>query len=258
MKNDISPFLNGANKVEDIVEYSSDLKKVSFGGCNLDVFLQTNPIPDSVESVSIEECKFSHLTFLNDLDNLTELYVRTPFKSIVSMTDLSPFISLRSLSLYECKIEQIQGLENLVNLERLILPINKISKIEGLENLHNLRLLALSSNNIKKVERLGNLTALGTLDLDNNQIKKLEGLDALINLKELYLNQNYIRVIEGLGNLKKLEKLDLGANLLFQGARYVSRQELMKYIGHLPKLKRFNQYRLPFPEKIYLYHNQDY
>ena len=257
MKNDISPFLNGVSKIEDIVDYSNDLKEISFGGCNLDVFLQANSIPDSVESVSIKMCEFSHLTFLSHLENLTELYIRTPYKSTVSMKQLSSFTSLRSLSLYECKIEQIQGLETLTNLERLILPINKISKIDGLEHLHNLRLLALGSNNIKKIENLSNLTALETLDLESNQIEKLEGLDTLISLRELYLNHNYIRIIEGLDNLKRLEKLDLGVNLLFQGAGYVSIQELLKYIEYLPKLKSFNQYKLPFPEKIYLYHNQD-
>jgi hypothetical protein len=51
-----------------------------------------------------------------------------------------------------------------------------------------------------------------------------------------------------LDNLKNLEVLTLDINHLFQGASYVSKQELEKYIGHLPNLKSFNTYKFPLPE----------
>ena len=68
-----SPFLDGANKLEDIIEYSSDKRKVSFGLCDFDVFLQEYAIDKTVEIVTMEECKFSDLAFLAELKNLKEL-----------------------------------------------------------------------------------------------------------------------------------------------------------------------------------------
>jgi hypothetical protein len=82
MNENPSPFLDGANKVEDIVEYSSDFRKVLFGNCKLEIFLKEHPIPDSIEVVEIKECLFSSFSFLHHLTNLKDLIIISPIKAL--------------------------------------------------------------------------------------------------------------------------------------------------------------------------------
>ena len=257
MKENLTPLLDGANKLEDIIEYSSDKRKVSFGLCDFDVFLQEYAIDKTVEIVTMEECKFSDLAFLAELKNLKELHIYYPSESSVSMIDLKACLKIQKLGLPKCNITKIEGLKNMLNLESLFLQHNEISKIQGLENLSRLKELDMSGNRIKCIEGMDNLVGLETLSLMDNKIKKIEGLGNLINLKQLYLLQNCIQEIEGLDHLTNLELLGLSTNNLFHGVKYVTRQELMTYIGHLPKLKSFNAYNFPLPERIYLQHNPD-
>ena len=252
MKENPTPFLDGANALEDIVEYSEDRHKVIFGLCDFDVFLEEYSIDDSVEIMFVSESKFSNLTFLGQLPNLREFYIDYPFENFVSLVDLKACYKLEKLVAVNCHIKKIEGLEDLEHLESVTLFINEIPKIEGLETLTGLKELDLSSNQIEKIEGLDNLLALESLNLSANKIRKIEDLENLINLKSLRLRQNHIRVIEGLNNLKKLEFLHLGANYLFQGAVFVLKQDLEKYISDLPSLKKFNNYKFPLSEKIYL------
>lgn len=257
MNENPTPFLDGANKLEDIIEYSIDKRKVSFGLCNFDVFLKEYSIEKSVEIITIEESIFSSLKFLSQLPNLKEIYIDNSFENPMSLTDFSPLEHLRNISISHCAITEIQSLDNMVEMESILLSDGNITKIQGLENLTQLKSLDLTGNQIRRIEGLDYLITLESLSLMDNKIKKIEGLDNLINLKKLYLLQNCIQEIEGIDHLTNLELLGLSTNNLFHGAKYVTRQELMKYIGHLPKLKSFNAYKFPLPERIYLQHNPD-
>jgi Leucine-rich repeat (LRR) protein len=135
MNENPSPFLDGANKLEDIIEYSDDRHKVTFGSCDFDVFLEEYSIDDSVEIMFVSECKFSDLTFLGQLPNLKEFYIDYPYENFVSLTDLKSCFKLEKLVAVNCRIKKIEGLADLINLESLTLFINEIPKIQGIETL---------------------------------------------------------------------------------------------------------------------------
>jgi len=204
---------------------------------------------------TVSDCNI--LKFLCQLPNLKEIYIDNSFDNPISLTDLGPLKHLRNIAISHCGITEIQGLGNMVEMESILLSGGNITKIQGLENLTRLKLLDLGGNKIERIEGLDNLVALKMLSFGNNLIKKIKGLETLVDLKRLFLQSNCIQQIEGLDNQKSLEVLSLGNNNLFQGAKYVSRYELMKYIEHLANLKYFNEYRFPLREKIYLRHNPD-
>ena len=71
---------------------------------------------------------------------------------------------------------------------------NRIVEIKGLDNLPNLTVLDLSYNNIKKIENLDKLPKLKKLYLLSNKIKKIENLE-FAELDMLELGSNKIREI---------------------------------------------------------------
>ncbi len=144
-------------------------------------------------------------------------------ESIRDVEGLDQLVNLEQLIVYDCGITRIEGLNRLVNLKQLSLDKNKITKIEGLDQLVNLKSLNLQDNKIAKIEGLGRLVNLKILELGRTegydrskigrgQIIKIEGLDQLVNLTDLDLGYNKITKIEGLDQLVKLEKLFLNGN----------------------------------------------
>ena len=60
--------------------------------------------------------------------------------------ELAYFTHLEELRIKNCKIQKIEGLDNLEHLRILNLSVNKIKIIEGLENLTKLQELSLLKN----------------------------------------------------------------------------------------------------------------
>jgi Leucine-rich repeat (LRR) protein len=113
-------------------------------------------------------------------------------QSILSITGLSKFINLESLSLHGNQIEQIRGLEVLQTLKTLNLSSNNISQMEGLSHLKNLHVLNLASNQLREISGLHGLMALRVLVLSHNRISLLGGLSTLHGPKWVSPPQPYI------------------------------------------------------------------
>jgi len=135
-------------------------------------------------------------------------------RSILSITGLSKFINLESLSLHGNQIERIQGLEVLQTLKTLNLSSNNISQMEGLSHLQNLHVLNLASNQLREISGLHGLMALRVLVLSHNRISLLGGLSTLhgpkYSLEKLDLRDNAVEylcelwVIAGCVHLREL------------------------------------------------------
>ena len=154
---------------------------------------------------------------INDLDNCDYLSISkltiSVNKNINLLLDkLYKFINLEILFLYDIKITEINGLNNLSNLKILDLSKNLITEIKGLDNLINLQELYLYNNDITVIKGLDNLVNLQHLTLHSNEIIEIKGLDNLINLQELYLDSNQITKIKALDNLSNLKILNLSKN----------------------------------------------
>lgn len=110
-----------------------------------------------------------------------------------NITDLSPILSLTSLT-------------------KLNASNNKISDISALKNLTNLNTINLTNNNISDISVLNNKNNLEYLYLNNNKISSLDSLSNINTIKEIYCAENEIEIIDNIIKISNLEKLDVRKN----------------------------------------------
>ncbi|XP_069096986.1 leucine-rich repeat-containing protein 18 isoform X2 [Pleurodeles waltl] len=134
----------------------------------------------------------------------------------------------------------------LAEVDELDLSRNMIKKIpDSIEKFQNLRWLDLHSNQIEKLpETIGNLHGLLHLNLANNKLNSknlpLE-ITNLKNLRLLNLGLNSLETIPNkIGALQELQEVGLFDNQL---------TVLPHSLDKLPKLKKLNVKRNPFPSK---------
>jgi Leucine-rich repeat (LRR) protein len=117
-----------------------------------------------------------------------------------------------------CRMDFIQFFPN---MKTLTLINQGISDMEGMDKLHFLEQVWLNENLIENIKGLEKSVArsLRELYLGNNRIKRIRGLDALVNLEKLWLDENRIESISetgggsnGLNNLVRLRELNLASN----------------------------------------------
>ncbi|GAX73782.1 hypothetical protein CEUSTIGMA_g1233.t1 [Chlamydomonas eustigma] len=131
------------------------------------------------------------------------------------MLGIQAFQHLKSLSLINQEIKEIEGLGACTSLEKLYLIENHIKKIKGLDMLINLKELYLYSNHIAKIENISTLSKLEILWLSDNNITVIEGLTDLPVLRDLNLARNEIVVIgDSLAHNTALQVLNLSDNYI--------------------------------------------
>ncbi|XP_006031401.1 leucine-rich repeat-containing protein 18 [Alligator sinensis] len=132
----------------------------------------------------------------------------------------------------------------LADVDELDLSRNMLKKIpDSIEKFQNLRWLDLHSNQIEKLpETIGMLQNLSYLNVSNNKLtsKNLPvELSQLKNLRSLNLGLNQIdNIPTTLGALKELHEVGLFDNYL---------TAIPNSVAKLPKLKKLNVKRNPFP-----------
>jgi len=112
------------------------------------------------------------------------------------------------------KIQNINGMENAIDVEYLLLYGNRIQDITPLKKLEKLILLSLDDNDLEDLSPLDSLEYLKYLYLYRNRIEDLTPLKNFKELKELDLFDNRISDISSLSELKNLRFLDLSWNNL--------------------------------------------
>ncbi|XP_055281241.1 leucine-rich repeat-containing protein 18 [Moschus berezovskii] len=133
----------------------------------------------------------------------------------------------------------------LTDVDELDLSRNLIKKIpDAISKFQNLRWLDLHSNYIDKLpETIGQMTSLLYLNVSNNRLTT-NGLpvelNQLKNVRTVNLGLNHLdSVPTTLGALKELHEVGLHDNLL---------SNIPNSISKLPKLKKLNTKRNPFPK----------
>ncbi|EDM03592.1 rCG62211 [Rattus norvegicus] len=103
-----------------------------------------------------------------------------------------------------CNLVQLQ-LNRLRNLKLLFLQGNEISQVEGLDNLIVLQELVVDHNRIRAFSdtAFAKPSSLLTLHLEENRLRELSKLQSLIKLEKLFLGYNKIQ------DITELEKLDV-------------------------------------------------
>ncbi|XP_058149315.1 leucine-rich repeat-containing protein 9 isoform X2 [Dasypus novemcinctus] len=171
-----------------------------------------------IESIMPRQKPQTHLT------NRQQLYQKVPSsgygqqgtsktnRDIMSSENLPPIMhSLEVLHLgYNgiCNLIQLQ-LNRLRNLKFLFLQGNEISQVEGLDNLVVLQELVVDHNRIRAFNdsAFAKPSSLLALHLEENRLRELSKLQPLVKLEKLFLGYNKIQ------EMAELEKLDVISSL---------------------------------------------
>ncbi|MGB4660156.1 MAG: protein kinase [Mobilitalea sp.] len=175
----------GCNNINDISDLSGlvRLKTLDISG---------NPISNS---------DIIHINKFNDLENLdigaTQITELTALKGM----------KLQSLSLFDTKVSDCEGIDSLVSLEHLIVTgVNNSITQKGLERileLPNLRELRLMGGDLYDVSVLNKSTKLTYLDLCASKMENMNQLEGL-NLDTLYIDYTTISDISFLEKFPNL------------------------------------------------------
>ena len=195
---------------------------VLLGSWNLEVSAQNVIADENLAEAVLKKLVFSGiLTNTDTIADITEAHLGDPrftslldaqSKGIVVLTGLEHATNLRNLSLRGNKIEDISPLSGLTMLKTLTLSENNISNIDALSEMTELTHLALQENKIEDISPLEKLTMLETLILRENNISNIDALSEMTELTTLYLSTNKIEDISPLEDLTMLTRLYLDGN----------------------------------------------
>ena len=142
-----------------------------------------------------------------------ELRVRSLSLAQAQVSDLEPLAQLRGLKtlyLSQTQILDLGPLAQLTALRFLYLSQTQVSDLEPLARLTALQLLDLSQMQVSNLGPLAQLTALGFLNLSQTQVSNLGPLAQLTALGFLNLSQTQVSNLGPLAQLTALESLYLG------------------------------------------------
>ncbi len=202
-----------------------------------------------LESLTIADRDILTLQFLNPLSYLEELSMTDCRFSPDEVTIIASLPELRSLTMTDCGISTIAGLEKAQRLEALNLSENAIRTLDplsaiftlrsinlshnaltglgALSTLSNLEMLDVSYNSISSIAPIAACVKLAWLDVSSNSLTSLGGIDNLTALTHLSANHNALSDVEILGNCTALVELDIGNNAVTD----------IRALGNLTKLE---------------------
>ncbi|XP_072341233.1 leucine-rich repeat- and IQ domain-containing protein 1 isoform X1 [Scyliorhinus torazame] len=191
-----------------------------------------------------------------------------------SLSTFSQCLRLKSLTLRNCGLATLEGVNNckglkyidvqennirnihcleLENLCILLLSHNQITSIHGLENCSNLQVLELSHNNITRIGGLESLKKLQRLAVDHNQLISTKRLSATPTLLYLDCSFNYLDSLEGIDNCGLLQSLKLQNNNLSELPKFgnhVLLRELYLDDNTISSLNEMSEYWLPMLQHL--------
>ena len=141
---------------------------------------------------------------LNHLKSLSILNM--PIKNLNAFKSLN---NLENLEIYSTPVTELDAINGLANLKSLKIGFNEISNIEALRGLVNLQELYIESTPISDIEPISNLSNLKLLHLFNTPITELRSIKNLKNIQSFYCSNTKIKDIEPIRNLTNLKRLEL-------------------------------------------------
>lgn len=167
-----------------------------------------------LEKLSIHDQTLDTVSFLAPLSNLKELILTDCRFSASELEIIAGLPSLERLTLSDCGLSTIAGLENAQRLTYLDLSNNTIRNLDPLVSMRNLRTLNMAHNAVTNLSALSNLVNLETLDVSYNVLSSVSPITACVNLTSLVANNNQITGLDGIENLSVLTVLNVNKNAL--------------------------------------------
>ena len=167
-----------------------------------------------LKSLSVSNQTLDSVSFLATLSHLEELNITDCRFSSGELEIIAALPALKYLTLSDCGLSTIVGLENARNLETLNLSNNTIRNLAPLSALQSLTVLDLNHNAVTGLADLSILTNLETLDISYNSVAVIDPLASCGKLQHLNASHNRISNITSLGSLAGLKVLHLESNNL--------------------------------------------
>ena len=201
------------NVDEDNVLFTNDLWNITSytipeGAMNLQ---DIEKLP-YLKALTVTNQTLDSVSFLTTLSHLEELHITDCRFSSSELEIIAALPALKHLTMSECSISTVAGLENARNLETLNLSNNTIRNLAPLSSMSNLKTLDLDHNAVTSLAELSVLTNLEHLDVSYNSIVSLDPLINCANLQQLDASHNRITAIDPIGSLSGLKVLNLSSN----------------------------------------------
>ena len=189
-----------------------------------------------VEDLAIESVPAGQLSYLSTLVNVTSLQIRNVTVSGDELAIIGSLPKLERLTLSDCGLTTVAGLETATaityldlsnntlrdltplgtmgGLKEVYLQHNAVNDLTVLGSLKSLAKLDVSYNLLSSLTPLFNCTSLTSLDAGNNTITSLAGINGLSALEILNIPANTISDVEPIADCSKLRELDISNNMV--------------------------------------------
>jgi len=167
-----------------------------------------------LERLSMTNQTLDSVDFLVSLTNLKDLNLTGCRFAPNELEIVACLPNLVRLTLSDCGLSTLAGLENAQYLTYLDLSNNTVRNLEPLSNLENLHTLKMSHNALTSLNAIGSLTGLTELDVSFNALTSLAPLSNCWSMNSLLANNNQINTLEGVDRLSELKILNLHKNEL--------------------------------------------
>lgn len=165
-----------------------------------------------VEDLAIDAAPAGQLNYLSSLVNVTSLQIRNTEVTADELKIIGGLPKLERLTINNCGLSTVAGLEAATNLVYLNLGNNSIRDLSPLETMVNLQEVDLQHNAVNDLSSLSALNSLTTLDVSYNLLTELTPIFSRTTLTKLNAGNNEIASLAGIDNLTALEDLDLSYN----------------------------------------------
>ncbi|MCK5581621.1 MAG: hypothetical protein KAJ18_10165 [Candidatus Omnitrophica bacterium] len=243
---ELSEPLNKVIKKKGILELELNYAKGWPQGSDLSLLKDIKQL----RSFELIDYQASDISVINELIELRSLKINSSRNDVIDCSNFSNLeeislewfpnakslfdcVSLKSIFVNSCKIENLTVFNKLHNLEVLRLKSPNIERIGDISSLKNLKFIELS--NAKKLTSLEGLEAVPSLEaLELNRCRKIDEIDSIASLsllRRLFLiDSGEIESLRSVGNLKDLEQF-----LFYESTKIVDGD--MSFLKSLAKLK---------------------
>ncbi|CAL6075269.1 Conserved_hypothetical protein [Hexamita inflata] len=139
----------------------------------------------------------NNLNFADDLD-INSINVN----NCVNVKFVKVPTKITSLTVNNCKLTNVAGIENIKQLQKIELVNNSFNDIQQIFGLENVTSLTINNSKLTNVIGIEQMKQLTYLNLKENCILLIEPVKQLPNLKQLFIDNNFIHDLESLTSHK--------------------------------------------------------
>lgn len=141
--------------------------------------------------------------------------------------------NIRSLIITDCSFENFSDFSSLPEFTHLSIlsVINcSLNSVSGIEKYKNLTEVTLSGNNITSISEMSGISKLSVLDVSSNSLDSVCGLENALYLKKLNISDNHIKKLDGIINCSVMETFNAENNSIDDFSVLSKSTEFLKYV----------------------------